>query len=52
VVVAAVLAWGYLRIREPRVIRGLRAIHTGSANDYAAYAIAGTLAAIAVLSLG
>jgi multicomponent Na+:H+ antiporter subunit D len=51
VAVAAVLAWGYLRIREPRVIRGLRAIHTGSANDYAAYAIAGTLAVVAVLSL-
>jgi multicomponent Na+:H+ antiporter subunit D len=52
VAVAAALAWGYLRMREPRVIRGLRAIHTGSANDYAAYAIAGTLAAVAVLSLG
>ena len=52
VLVAAVLAWGYLRIREPWVVRGLRALHTGSANDYAAYAIAGTLAAIAVLSLG
>ena len=49
--VGAVLAWGYLRIREPLVIRGLRALHTGSANDYAAYAIAGTLAVIAVLSL-
>jgi len=34
------------------VIRGLRAIHTGSANDYATFAIAGTLAAVAVLSLG
>jgi multicomponent Na+:H+ antiporter subunit D len=51
VVVAAALAWGYLRIREPLVIRGLRALHTGSANDYAAYAVAGTLAMIAVLSL-
>ncbi len=52
VAVAAVLAWSYLRAKEPRVIRGLRAVHTGSANDYAAYAVAGTLAAIAVLSLG
>jgi multicomponent Na+:H+ antiporter subunit D len=52
IVLAAVLAWGYLRMQEPRVIRGLRAMHTGSANDYAAYAVAGTLAAIAVLSLG
>jgi multicomponent Na+:H+ antiporter subunit D len=50
-VLAAGLAWVYLRTREPRLIRGLRAMHTGSANDYAAYAAAGTLAAIAVLSL-
>jgi multicomponent Na+:H+ antiporter subunit D len=50
-VVAGALAWGYLRIKEPLVIRGLRALHTGSANDYAAYAVAGTLAVIAVLSL-
>ncbi len=51
VVVAAALAWGYLRIREPLVIRGLRALHTGSANDYATYAVIGTLAMVAVLSL-
>jgi multicomponent Na+:H+ antiporter subunit D len=51
VAVAAALTWGYLRIAEPGVIRGLRAIHTGSANDYAAYAVAGTLAVIAVLRL-
>jgi multicomponent Na+:H+ antiporter subunit D len=50
-VLGAVLGWTYLRIREPLVIRGLRAIHTGSANDYAGYAIAGTLAVIAVLGL-
>ncbi len=49
--VAALLCWGYLRISEPRAVRLLRAAHTGSANDYAAYAIAGTLAVIAVLSL-
>jgi multicomponent Na+:H+ antiporter subunit D len=51
IVIAAVLGWRYLRIREPRVIGALRALHTGSANDYAAYAIAGTLVAIAVVSL-
>ena len=51
VAVAAVLARGYLRSREPRLISWLRAIHTGSANDYAGYAMAGTLAVIAVLSL-
>ncbi len=49
VVVAAALAWVYLRIREPLPVRVLRAAHTGSANDYAGYAIAGTLAAIALL---
>ena len=49
VVVAAALAWVYLRIREPLPVRALRAAHTGSANDYAGYAIAGTLAAIALL---
>jgi multicomponent Na+:H+ antiporter subunit D len=48
---AVLLCWGYLRIREPLAVRLLRAAHTGSANDYAAYAIAGTLAVIAVLSL-
>jgi multicomponent Na+:H+ antiporter subunit D len=52
VAAAAALAWGYLRIREPWPIRGLRALHTGSANDYAAYAVAGILAMITVLSLG
>jgi multicomponent Na+:H+ antiporter subunit D len=50
-ILGAVLAWGYLRVREPKVVTGLRALHTGSANDYAAYAIAGTLAVIAVLAL-
>lgn len=50
-VVGAWFAWAYLRIREPRVISGLRALHTGSANDNVGYAIAGTLAVIAVLGL-
>ena len=36
---------------KPRVISALRAIHTGSANDYAGYAITGTLAVITVLGL-
>jgi multicomponent Na+:H+ antiporter subunit D len=52
VAVAAALAWAYLRIREPLVIRVLRALHTGSANDYAAYAVVGLLAVICVLSIG
>jgi multicomponent Na+:H+ antiporter subunit D len=47
----AALAWWYLRAREPAPVRLLRAAHTGSVNDYAAYAVAGTLAVIAVLTL-
>jgi multisubunit Na+/H+ antiporter MnhE subunit len=50
-VVAAVAAWGYLRIREPAPVRMLRALHNGSVNDYAAYATAGLLAVIAALTL-
>jgi multicomponent Na+:H+ antiporter subunit D len=51
VAAAAVLAWVYLRIREPLPVRALRALHTGSANDYAAWAVTGILAVVAVLSL-
>ena len=47
----AALAWVYLRAREPAPVRLLRAAHTGSVNDYAAYAVAGMLAVIAVLTL-
>ena len=50
-VAGAVLAWAYPRAREPRPVRLLRAAHTGSVNDYAAYAVAGMLAVIAVLTL-
>ncbi|HEX4656470.1 MAG TPA: proton-conducting transporter membrane subunit [Streptosporangiaceae bacterium] len=49
VTIAGGLAWAYLRRREPLIVRGLRAAHTGSANDYAGYAIAGTLLVIAAL---
>jgi multicomponent Na+:H+ antiporter subunit D len=49
--VAGILAWGYLRIAEPAAVRVLRAAHNGSANDYAAYAVTGTLAVIAAVSL-
>jgi multicomponent Na+:H+ antiporter subunit D len=51
-VAAAAVAWGYLRTREPWPVRALRAVHTGSVNDYATYAAAGILAVIAVLRLG
>ena len=50
-VAGAALAWAYPQAREPRPVRLLRAAHTGSVNDYAAYAVAGMLAVIAVLTL-
>jgi multicomponent Na+:H+ antiporter subunit D len=43
------LGWVYLRVKEPAPVRLLRALHNGSANDYAAYAVTGTLAVVAVL---
>jgi multicomponent Na+:H+ antiporter subunit D len=52
VLVAIALARWYLRAREPLPVRALRALHTGSVNDYAAYAILGSLAVIATLTLG
>ncbi|MGE5291172.1 MAG: complex I subunit 5 family protein [Micromonosporaceae bacterium] len=45
------LALTYLRIREPAPVRLLRALHNGSANDYTAYAVAGILIVIGVLSI-
>jgi len=48
---AALVGWGYLRAREPAPVRVLRGVHTGSVNDYAAYAVAGLLAVIAALTL-
>ncbi len=56
VAVAATVALGalgastYLRIREPRPIGWLRALHNGSVNDYAAYAVLGVLGAVVVLA--
>jgi hypothetical protein len=38
-------------VREPGVIRVLRAVHNGSVNDYAAYAVGGMLTVIVVLTL-
>jgi multicomponent Na+:H+ antiporter subunit D len=51
VLVAALLAWAYLHTREPLPVRLLRAAHNGSANDYAAYAAAGLLTVVAVLTI-
>jgi multicomponent Na+:H+ antiporter subunit D len=43
----------YLRTRrDPPVVRQLRALHTGSANDYVAYAMAGLVALVAALHWG
>jgi multicomponent Na+:H+ antiporter subunit D len=50
-VAAGLVGWGYLRSREPAPVRALRAAHTGSVNDYAAYAVAGVLLVIAALTL-
>ena len=50
-IAGAALARAYLRAREPGPVRLLRAVHTGSVNDYAAYAVAGMLAVVAVLTL-
>jgi multicomponent Na+:H+ antiporter subunit D len=47
----AAIARGYLRRPEPAPVRALRRAHTGSVNDYAAYAVAGLLAVVAVLTL-
>jgi multicomponent Na+:H+ antiporter subunit D len=49
-IVAALLAWGYLQTREPLPVRALRRAHTGSVNDYAAYAVTGLLAVIVALT--
>ncbi len=48
--VALVLARAYLRHAEPTPIRLLRAAHTGSVNDYAGYAVAGSIALIAAMN--
>jgi multicomponent Na+:H+ antiporter subunit D len=44
------LARWYLRNREPRAVSLLRALHNGSVNDYAAYAVGGILIAVTVLA--
>ena len=44
------LARIYLRISEPAPIAALRRLHTGSVNDYAAFAIIGVLCSLAVLA--
>jgi multicomponent Na+:H+ antiporter subunit D len=46
---AALLTFQYLRSREPLPVRALRAVHTGSVNDYAAFLAAGAIAVVAAL---
>lgn len=50
VLVAAFGVFAYLRARrDPQPLRSLRAVHTGSANDYAAFAVAGFIALVVAL---
>ena len=49
VVLGIALAVRYVRRGEPAAIRLLRAVHTGSINDYAAFLVAGLLTAVVVL---
>lgn len=55
-VTVAVAGFGVNRFlrarRDPQPIRALRAVHTGSANDYAAYAVVGLVALVAALRWG
>ena len=46
-----VARWYVRRTDEPRAVTWLRALHTGSVNDYAAFATAGTVLTVAVLLL-
>jgi multicomponent Na+:H+ antiporter subunit D len=47
--IGALLTAGYLRSKEPLPVRALRAAHTGSVNDYAAFLAAGAVVIIAAL---
>ena len=49
VALGVLLARTYMRSSEPVPIRVLRSIHSGSVNDYAAFAVAGLVLVIAVL---
>jgi multicomponent Na+:H+ antiporter subunit D len=49
-VLGLLLAWWYVRREhEPRPITVLRALHTGSVNDYALYAVLGLVVAVVVV---
>ena len=42
------VAW-YIRVPEPRPVAWLRALHTGSVNDYASYLTVGGIITVAAL---
>ncbi|HEV2368237.1 MAG TPA: hypothetical protein VGR90_00090, partial [Acidimicrobiales bacterium] len=46
----ALAAW-YIRRPEPGAVRALRALHNGSANDYAAYGVVGMIVTLAAMAL-
>lgn len=48
---ALLARWAVRVEREPALVRGLRALHNGSVNDYAAYAIGGVVMVVAILRL-
>jgi multicomponent Na+:H+ antiporter subunit D len=50
-VLGLLLAVWYVRVPEPAPVRALRALHTGSVNDYAAFAVAGIVLVTAILLL-
>lgn len=45
----ALLAWWVIRHADPRGLRWLRQLHTGSVNDYAIHAVVGLLLSFAVI---
>jgi multicomponent Na+:H+ antiporter subunit D len=47
--VGLLLARWYLRVREPKPVSLLRALHTGSVNDYATYLALGGIVTVSVL---
>lgn len=47
-----VAVWYLRRQSEPRLMRVVRALHTGSVNDYASYSAAGLVVTAAVVAIG
>ena len=49
VIAGLMLAAWYIRVPEPRPVAWLRALHTGSVNDYASYLTVGGVITVAAL---